>query len=61
MGNPANYPLIYHCENSGRRRGSQSPRGPSHDRDGGAAGSEDRPYVRSDLSIKKLVRNVDDG
>ena len=40
---------------------STSCRRPAHDRDGGAAGGEDRPYVRSDLLIKKLVCNVDDG
>ena len=27
MGNPAIYPLIYHCGDSGRGRGSQSPAG----------------------------------
>ena len=61
MGNPAIYPLIYHCEELRTWSRFTITRRPSHDRDGGAAGSEDRPYVRSDLSIKKLVRNVDDG
>jgi hypothetical protein len=41
MGSPAGYPLTYHCETPDVVV-VHITRRPTHDRDGGAAGGEDR-------------------